>query len=57
MKIIEIKDSFIKLESEERFPLTSFLKIEDEFKTYIAQVVKVVNFSTYYGIYAKDLSN
>ena len=57
MKIIEIKDSFIKLESEERFPLTSFLKIEDEFKTYIAQVVKVANFSTYYGIYAKILFN
>ena len=41
MKIIEVRDGFIKIESEEKQDLVSFLEIKDVENKYIAQIVKI----------------
>ena len=40
MKILEARDGFIKIESNEKLSLSSFIRIDDSDKTYIAQVVQ-----------------
>ena len=40
MKLLEVRDSFIKFETKRRLALSSFLQINDNDKKYIAQVVQ-----------------
>ena len=53
MRIIEVRDSFIKAESDEKLELTSFLKVNSDDKCYIAQIVQVKNAGNVYVIIAK----
>ena len=53
MRIIEVRDSFIKAESNEKPELTSFLKINSKDKCYVAQIVQVKNAGNVYVIIAK----
>lgn len=55
MRIIEVRDGFIKFETDEDVSLSSFLEIEDVMKKYIAQVVKVTNLESVKVGYAKIL--
>ena len=41
MKILEVRDSFIKLESGEKLELGAFLEVKDVENKYIAQVIKI----------------
>lgn len=41
MRILEVRDGFIKFETEEKISLSSFLQINDSAKRYIAQVIQV----------------
>ncbi|MCM1003831.1 MAG: hypothetical protein NC408_05745 [Candidatus Gastranaerophilales bacterium] len=41
MRILEVRDGFIKFETEEKISLSSFLQINDTAKSYIAQVIQV----------------
>ncbi len=40
MRILEVRDGFIKFETEEKVSLSSFLQINDTTKRYIAQVIQ-----------------
>ena len=53
MRIIEVRDGFIKIETDEKISLSSFLQINDLDKNYIAQVVQVKNAGSHSVIYAK----
>ena len=53
MRIIEVRDRYIKLETVQKIGLTSFLLIEDEMKTYLAQVIQVKKAGEYSIAYAK----
>ena len=55
MRIIEVRDGFIKFESKERISLSSFIQIQGEDKTYIAQVIQVKISGENCIIYAKIL--
>lgn len=55
MRIIEVRDGFIKFESKERISLSSFIQILGEDKTYIAQVIQVKISGENCIIYAKIL--
>ena len=55
MKILEVRDSFIKFESEEKQDLSSFLEVKDSENKYIAQVVKTSKNDDKYISYAKVL--
>ncbi len=41
MRILEVRDGFIKFETEEKISLSSFLQINDTAKRYIAQVIQL----------------
>lgn len=57
MKIIEIRDGFIKIESDKKIALSAFLHIKDEKNEFIAQVVQVKNTGAVYILYSKILFN
>ena len=54
MKILEVRDGFIRFESDEKVELSSFLQI-DGFRRYIAQVIKISKVELNYIGYAKLL--
>ena len=41
MKILEVRDGIIKLESNEELSLSSFIKIDGADKSYIAQTIQL----------------
>ena len=53
MRILEVRDGFIKIESEECLNLTSFLRINSFEKSYIAQIIQVKNSGSVYVAVAK----
>ncbi len=55
MKIVEARDGFIKIETEQSVKISSFVEVKGIEKRYIAQVVKVKNNSIANTIYAKLL--
>ena len=55
MRILEVRDGFIKFESENRFVLSSFVEVKDFEKSYIAQVVQTKRAGEVSIIYAKFL--
>ena len=55
MRILEVRDGFIKFESEKRFVLSSFVEVKDLEKNYIAQVVQTKRAGEISIIYAKFL--
>ena len=55
MRIIEVRDGFIKFEADKDIALSSFMKITDTEKNYIAQVVQVKQAGQYNIAYAKIL--
>ncbi len=55
MKILEVRDGFIKIESEKRIEISSFLEIKGLEKKYVAQVIRSKNNGTGFNIYAKIL--
>ena len=57
MRILEARDSFIKVESNDNLPLSSFLQIDDIDNRYIAQVIQISKNEETYLAYAKILFN
>lgn len=55
MKILEVRDGFVKIESEKKIEISSFLELKGLAKKYIAQVIRSKNNGTGYNIYAKLL--
>ena len=53
MRIIEVRDGFIKIESTEDLALSSFVEIKDSVKSYIAQIQQVKKAGDYTIAYAK----
>ena len=41
MRIIEVRDGFIKIETTEELTLSSFVEVKDEQKKYIAQIITI----------------
>ena len=56
MRIIEVRDGFIKIESDERLLPSSFLKISDRDMIYIAQILQIKNAGSVSNIYAKPIA-
>ena len=56
MRIIEVRDGFIKIESAERLLPSSFLKISDRDMIYIAQILQIKNAGSVSNIYAKPIA-
>ncbi len=55
MKIVEVRDGFVKLESQKKIEISSFLELKGLEKKYIAQVIRIKNNGAGYNIYAKIL--
>ena len=55
MRILEVRDGFIKFETDEKISLSSFLQINDTTKRYIAQVIQVKRVEEKYLAFAKIL--
>ena len=55
MKIIEVRDGFIKIESENKVGVSSFLEIKGTEKRYIAQTIRSRYNGAGYSVYAKIL--
>ena len=55
MKIVEVRDGFVKLESQKKIEISSFLELKGLEKRYIAQVIRTKNNGAGYNIYAKIL--
>ena len=55
MKILEVREGFIKFESESQVSLSSFIQVCGEEKRYIAQVVQVKRSGESQIAYAKIL--
>lgn len=55
MRILEVRDGFVKFESENKLALSSFILIDDALKSYIAQVIQVKRAGENSIIYAKLL--
>lgn len=53
MRIIEVRDGFVKIESAENLALSSFVEIKDSIKSYIAQIQQVKKAGDYTIAYAK----
>ena len=53
MRILEVRDGFIKLESNEKIHLSSFLEIKDRGESYIAQTIQSRKFNEKYLTFAK----
>lgn len=57
MKILEVRDGFIKIETKDNITLSSFLKITDNNKSYISQIIQTKQSGEYNVFYAKILFN
>lgn len=55
MKIIEVRDGFVKIESEKKIEISSFLELKGTDKKYVAQVIRSKTNGTGYNVYAKIL--
>ena len=55
MKIIEVRDGFVKLESQKKVEISSFLELKGLEKRYVAQVIRTKNNGAGYNVYAKIL--
>ena len=55
MRIIEVRDGFIKLETTENLALSAFLQIDDVEKKYVAQIVQLKKAGEIFVAYAKIL--
>lgn len=55
MKILDVRDSFIKIESDKKITLSSFLQINDIENCYIAQIIQTAKAENSYLILAKIL--
>ena len=55
MRILEVRDGFIKFESEQKLALSSFVLVNDALKSYIAQVIQVKRAGENSILYAKIL--
>lgn len=55
MRILEAREGFIKIETEKEVMLSSFLKICDTDKSYVAQVIKTQKMNNLSFVYAKIL--
>ena len=55
MKILEVRDGFIKYETSERIALSSFIQIKGIEKRYIAQIVQIKHAGENNIVYAKIL--
>ena len=55
MRILEARESFIKIESETKVSISSFLKISDSEKSYIAQVIQSKKLEESFIVFAKIL--
>ena len=55
MRILEARDGFVKIESNEKLSPTSFLEINDGLNKYIAQVVQVKHIDERVQAFAKIL--
>ena len=53
MRIIEVRDGFIKFEAEKAPELSTFVRVSYFEKNYIAQVVQIKNAGSVYNVYAK----
>lgn len=53
MKIIEVRDGFVKIESQKKIEISSFLELKGLEKRYVAQVIRTKNNGAGYNIYAK----
>ena len=56
MRITEVRDGSIKIESAEKLFPSSFLKISDSDRTYIAQIFQIKNAGSVYCVYAKPIA-
>ena len=56
MRITEVRDGLIKIESAEKLFPSSFLKITDNGVSYIAQILQIKNAGSVYYIYAKPIA-
>ena len=55
MRLLEARESFVKIESEKNIPLSSFVKVDCANKSYIAQVVKIQRVNNNFLVFAKLL--
>lgn len=55
MRILEVRDGFIKLESNEKLTLSSFLEVVDRDKKYVAQVIQSRRFDEKFLSFSKIL--
>ena len=55
MKIIEARDSFIKIETKKRISISSFILIKDNEKQYVAQIIQLKHGGNTLIAYAKIL--
>lgn len=55
MKILEVREGFIKFESDSQISLSSFIQVSGETKCYVAQVVQVKRAGDYNIAFAKIL--
>lgn len=55
MRILEARESFIKIESETKVSISSFLKVSDSEKSYIAQVIQSKQLEENFIVFAKIL--
>lgn len=55
MRILEVRDGFVKIESEKRVYLSSFLEIKSLEKSYIAQIIQVKQNEEVFFAFAKIL--
>lgn len=55
MRILEVRDGFVKFEAEKNIALSSFIQINDTANSYIAQVLQVKRAGEYSIAYAKIL--
>lgn len=55
MRILEVRDGFLKIEAQKNIQLSSFLQINDLNKSYIAQVIQAKHAGEYTIAYAKIL--
>ena len=55
MRILEVRDGFIKFETSEKISLSTFIQINDEEKSYIAQIIQIKRGGEQLVVYAKIL--
>lgn len=55
MRILEVRDGFVKIETEKKLAIASFLLIDDSLKSYIAQVLQIKSAGENSIAYAKVL--